>query len=207
MAESNIHLQAVRRHWWVVLLIPPLAVGSAAFFTSKQTPVYRAVTTTVITPVYAMQGGDNIMRSLETLERRTVVATFANIPSLRETRDTTAIQLGLAPQELRGYRINASVVPSTNMIRIAAEGPDRRRVAEVANAAAQVTENEARRMYRIFAMKTLEAAVPASRPIYPNPVRNYFVSGILGLFLGLALAVAIEFLSTLRRSRPRVSVE
>ncbi|MFL6203380.1 MAG: hypothetical protein ACJ76J_29790 [Thermoanaerobaculia bacterium] len=103
--------------------------------------------------------------------------------------------MGIDAKGIRGYQIHASVLPNTNIIKVDVEGPDPRRAADVANAAAAVTRREARSMYRIYTMHPLERAVAVRQPIHPTPARNLLVAGILGLFLGIAAALLAERLS------------
>lgn len=198
MPTSDLYRRALTRRWWSILLAFVLALGAAAWATSRQEPVYQASTTLAVVPNARVAGTEEVLRSLDTLERRTVVATFARIPATAETREAAARRLGVDGRELRGYRLRASVLPSTNLIKLDAEGPDRSRVADVANAAAEVTRLEAGQMYRIYTMRTLEKAVPARRPIQPVPARNYLVAGLLGLFLGAGAAILMERLSSPR---------
>lgn len=195
---SDLYRRALARRWWIVLATIVLAVAAAAWATSRQRPVYRASTTMAVIPNSEVSGTEEILRSLDTLERRTVVATFAKIPSAAETRGAAARRMGVEDRELRPYQIRASVLPNTNIIKVDVEGPDRRRAAALANAAAAVTRREARHMYRIYTMRTLEQAVPARRPIYPTPARNYLVAAILGLFLGAGAALLVERLAAPR---------
>jgi capsular polysaccharide biosynthesis protein len=190
--SSDLYRRAFTRSWWIVLLAVVLAVGAAAWATSRQKPVYRASTSLAVVPNSEVEGTGDVLRSLDTLERRTVVATFAKIPSTVETRTDAARRLKLESRDLRGYRIRATVLPNTNIIKVDAEGPDPERAAQVANAAAAVTRREARHLYRIYTLRTLEEATPARRPFHPTPARNYLVAGILGLFLGIAAAFLFE---------------
>jgi capsular polysaccharide biosynthesis protein len=192
---SDLYRHAFTRRWWVILLAAALAVAAAAWATSRQRPVYRATTTMAVIPNSEVAGTEDVLRSLDTLERRTVVATFARIPSAAETRVDAARRMKVPDQDIRSYHIRASVLPNTNIIKVDVEGPDPRLVAAVANAVAATTRREARSMYRIYTMHTLERAVAARRPIHPTPARNYLVAGILGLFLGIAVALLIERLS------------
>lgn len=200
MPSSDLYRRALTRRWWLVLLTLALALAAAAWATSRQTPVYRASTTMAVIPNSEVSGTEDVLRSLDTLERRTVVATFARIPSAAETRADAARRMGIDGKGIRAYRIHASVLPNTNIIKVDVEGPDRRRVADLANAAAAVTRREARSMYRIYTMHPLEKAVPARRPIHPTPARNYLVAGILGFLLGLAAALLLERLSASPRT-------
>lgn len=198
MPSSDLYRRALTRRWWIVLLVLALALGAAAWATSRQDPVYRASTTMAVIPNSEVSGTEDVLRSLDTLERRTVVATFARIPSTAETRADAARRMRIDGKALRGYQIRASVLPNTNIIKVDVEGPDRRRVAELANAAAATTRREARHMYRIYTMHPLEKAVPARHPIHPTPARNYLVAGLLGLFLGIGAALLFERLRSPR---------
>jgi capsular polysaccharide biosynthesis protein len=186
------YARVLRRGWWIVLLVLTACLAASALVTSRQAPVYRASTTLVVTPNTDVEGTADILRSLDTLERRSVIATFARIPPIPETRSAAAIRMGREAAELTRYWIEASVLPNTNIVKIDVEGPDGYVAASVANAVAGVTREEARRLYRIFTLKTLAEAVPASTPAYPEPRRNYAVAGILGLFLGAGAAFVAE---------------
>jgi capsular polysaccharide biosynthesis protein len=109
-----------------------------------------------------------------------------------------AKRLGLA-STLPGWRVEGSVLPNTNMIRIDAEGPEAGRAAEVANVAAEITSHEARSLYRIFTMKWLSTASVPSRPSEPDLRRNLLVAAAIGMLLGVLGAIG------LRRFRPHPS--
>lgn len=198
MSGSGGYGRALRRGWWIVTLASLAALGAAAIVTARQSPVYRSSATLVVVPSPGVEDTTDILRSLETLERRSVIATFARIPSAPATREAVARRLGLDPA-LRGWRIEASVLPNTNIIKIDAEGPEPARAAAVANGAAEVTRAEVGALYRIFTTRSLTEATPSSRPIHPDPWRNYVVGGLLGLFVGVVAALAGE------RLRPAAS--
>lgn len=189
---EGLYLRALRRWWWLPVVTAVVAAGTAGVLTSREVPRYLATATAIVAPTADIQDSSELLRSLDTLERRTVVATFARVASTRETRTATAQHLGLEAGEVSGHRITASVISSTNLIRIQAEGPDPEVAALLANAAVFVTEAQARRMYRIFTLETVESAAAPSRPVHPDPQRNLAVGVILGLFLGMLVAVAIE---------------
>jgi capsular polysaccharide biosynthesis protein len=170
----------------MVPLVLTLSVGTAAVVTSRQTPTYRGSTTLVLVPGAAIQDGPELLRSLETLERRTVIATFAQIPSTERIRAAAARDVALQPDSLGYYRSQAFVIPNTNLIRIEVEGPDPARTAGFANALATRTMAEAKAMYRVFEMTPLAAAVRPTVPVAPNPRRAIALAAILGAFLAIA---------------------
>ncbi|MFQ5791740.1 MAG: YveK family protein [Acidobacteriota bacterium] len=199
MIALETYGSVLRRQRWVTLLVLAITIGSTVFFTIRQTPVYSASTMVAVTPNSRAQGTSEIIRSLDTLDRRTVIATMARIPPTREAREAAAARLQLSPGDLRGYSVRAAVLPNTNIIKIDVEGPEPQRAAELANAIAQITHQESRRMYRIYKMQTLSAAVAGRHPIYPSPQRNYMAGTILGLFLGVGAAFVTDYLRTAER--------
>lgn len=209
MSHSDGYLKSLGRRWWIVLIVLVAAIGTALFFTSRQRSVYRASTTLVVKPSGLVQETETMLRSLATLERRSVIATFAKIPGTRRVKESVAKSLDLTESEVRRYKIHASVIPNTNIISLQVLGPKRDMVAEVARAAASKTQREALSLYRVFALEPLEGPVAPRRPIYPNPQRNAVAAAILGLFLGIGAALVFDRLrrpaTAAERADPRAS--
>jgi len=190
--SSGLYLRALRRWWWLPVAAAVVCTAAALLATSRETPRYAATATAIVAPTLDLVESSELLRSFDTLERRSVVATFARIASTREVREAAGEELGLSSGELRGHRLSASVVSSTNLIRVTAEGPDPEVVAALANAATLVTEAEARRFYRIFTLHSVEAATRPAGPVHPDPQRNAGVGLVLGFLLGVFVAIAIE---------------
>lgn len=200
-SSGNFYLRALRAWWWIVLAVPLLAMVSAGYWTSRESPVFRAATEVAVTPSPDLEDPSDVMRGLETLERRTVIATFASIAETRETLGLAAARLELERSEVSGYRVQASVVPRTNIIRISVEGGDGERVSLLANTLAAVVADEAKAMYQIFELRPLEAARTARRPFHPDPSRNAVTAAILGLFAGLLSALGLDLARRKRSGR------
>lgn len=198
MTDSGFPLRALRRGWWVALLVAAVTVLASWFLSARQPPVYKASSSLVATPSSRIEDSGELLDAIETLERRTLVATFAKIPSAPEVREGAARRMGIEPAELRYYWIGGSVLPNTNVIRIDVLGPDPRRAAEVADAVAAATRREARSLYGVFTLRRLARAEPPRAPERPDPQRAVAVGGVIGLFLGALAALALEA----ARSRP-----
>lgn len=202
MATTRTYLHTLRSWWWIVLLLPVAAAGTAAYLTAGESRVYRAVATAAVAPSSGIESASDVMRGLETLERRTVIATFASVAEANETVRAAAELLEDPGRSASRYRVRASVVPSTNILRVTVEGPEPARTAALANAVVQVLGEEAQEMYRIFELRPLEAAVEPRGAIHPDPARNVTVAAVLGLFAGLLATLALEHL---RPGDPRPS--
>jgi uncharacterized protein involved in exopolysaccharide biosynthesis len=179
---------ALRRHWPVALLVFIAALVATAIVTARQEPVYEASAQLVVAPAGAQSTAD-VIRGLETLERRTVVATFARIPSTPEVHREVAVAMKL--DESRRYGAHGSVVPNTNVIRIDAEGPDAEKTAMFANLVATATARHAEALYRVYSLRVLAAARRPGRPAFPDKRRNYLVGGALGIFAGIVSVLAM----------------
>jgi capsular polysaccharide biosynthesis protein len=186
-------IQILGRSWWIIGLTLVVGLGSTAYFTHRQTPIYQATTTVVIGPSEKLAKIGEIVDSLNTLDRRSVVATYAKIPTSRTVRDRAREQLGLSHSQMRLYQVRTSVVPDTNILQIAIEGPDPRLAAEVANAVAEQAKSYVQEFYGIFGLKVLDRASQPSRPVGPELTRNLSVGAVLGLLLGIGLAFLIEY--------------
>jgi capsular polysaccharide biosynthesis protein len=187
-------LNAVRRGWWVVVAVVVAAIGASIAITAAVRPVYRAETLMVVTPHSSVQDSGDILKSLETLERRTVVATFARIATTQETRKAAAAAAGLNPERSGDFRVEASVLPSTNIIRIEVEGENAAATASLANQLGTLTARSAESMYRIYTISTLASATVPRSPIRPDKRRNYLVAVTAGALIGLVAAFVLEHL-------------
>jgi arylsulfatase A-like enzyme len=172
MIESSLQVRTIRsrrRGPWIVLLALAAATVSCTLARGHR-QLYSATTTAVVIPTPEVEGTADILRSLETLERRSVIATFARIPATAEALSGAARGLGRAPGDFRAYRVEASVLPETNILRIDVEGPDARTAAALANGLLAATREEIRSLYRIFTVRTLSRATaprrPASDPVH-----------------------------------------
>ncbi len=184
--------QAVIRGWAIILLAVLLVVTAASLFTAQINPQYRSTSQLIVVPNKQVEDARNVLRSLETLERRTIVATYARIPPQKNTVDAAAKQLNINPTALTAYSIRSTVVPNTNIIRIDVEGINSATTAAVANALARSTSDIAKDIYRIYDLRLLSEAQPAANPVRPNWSRNILISIILGLGLGVLTAIGVE---------------
>jgi capsular polysaccharide biosynthesis protein len=183
----------VRRQWWIVAIVWALTLATTVLVTTRQTPVYRASASLAVVPDPKVQDPADVLRSLDTLDRRTIVATLARIPMTAESRSAAAEAIGATAADLRDYTVVAGVVPNANIIKIDVEGPDAERAAAFSNALSAIASESAPRLYRIFTLQVIERAVPRPRPVRPDMRRNLVVGAIVGLLVGAALAAGVDY--------------
>lgn len=200
-------LQSLRRGWPIGLIAVVAVPAAAAFFTSRQQPVYRTATSVVVAPAPDMAEASDVLRAVEALERRSILATFVELSKSPAVQRRAAARLGWEDGELTPFRVSSSTLPHANVLRIVVEGPDPERAATLAGAVAAVMGEEAHGLYRPFSVRVLTEATPAAAPTMPDRRRNYLVALVLGLFLGGVGAYAFGRLAPMtervNESRPR----
>jgi capsular polysaccharide biosynthesis protein len=190
--EDIDYVGALRRNWIAALLTLMATVVVAAVVTATRRPVYESAAQVIVAPARATAETADVIRSVETLERRTIVATFARIAASDAVHDAAAADLRLAEKDAGRFRVSGSVVSNTNIIRIEARGPNAATAARFANAAALITAREAEALYRVYTLRVLTPASAPSKPVYPDRQRNYLVGAVLGLLFGFAVALAAD---------------
>lgn len=181
--------QFIRRTWWIVVLTAGAAALAAYIFTASAAPRYRVSARLVISPDVTIVDEQDLLRSLDTLDRGSVIATYAEILNSGSISESARRSAGISSAALQDYQINAFTLPETNVLGLTVTGPDPSVALELAEAI--MTEGSAyiKELYPVFLVSTLDAPTRPIRPIGPNPLRNVSVALLLGIALGGALAV------------------
>lgn len=196
--EFRLYLQMLRRSWWIVVLtaLSGLVIALAAVYFT--TPVYQSTARFVISPNLAKFSEDDtdVLRSLEALDKRSIIATYAEVlNSERIYRDTVAA-MGISPTELENYRHSTVVLPDANILELTAEGPDPRTVASLVNSLGQQAIDYISQLYTVYEITFMDTATPSGIPIRPQPLRDASLAFALGIVLGAVLAIIREQLRT-----------
>lgn len=169
-----------RSEWRIVAIVAIAVTAAAWIYAVVQPKQYRATALAAVTPVTSGLDPGDVIRGVETLERRTIVASIAAIagtPMLK--RQAFA---GLLPGGTDdGYTIEAVVLPNTNLVQVSVEGTDRTRVAAAANRIPALLAQQTRSIYRYYGVTVVSPASPADEPFEPRTGRI----AAAGLFLGI----------------------
>ena len=193
--EVKLYFRMLQRGWWIILVTTLMAILAALIASYVATPIYRATSRFVISPSAAFVAeGNNVLNSLATLDKRSIITTYAEILNSPRIHRETFDLLSINEADLRTYNYNAVVLPDTNIIEFSVEGPDPQMASLLVNAIGQHVVEYVQGLYMVYEMTVLDPAVAPTRPISPQPARDAGVALVVGLALGVMLALMRELI-------------
>ncbi|WP_408898126.1 polysaccharide biosynthesis tyrosine autokinase [Nocardioides sp. R1-1] len=203
-------LTVLRRRWTSIVTIILLALGVSAAITFTRTPMYESKTQIFLT-VDVRDTTDAYAALLFASNRAASYATVVKSTELAE-RVIDQLDLDMTPEQLAS-RIDAEVVESTSLIQITVkdENPrDAQTIADVTTeefttyVAGLETPGGATEDSQIQAQITDKASYSAAQ-VSPDVVLNLVVAALIGILLGIGLAVAREILDRTIRTADHVA--
>ena len=197
--ELQDYWRTVRRRWRLVLGSVLVVLAVAAAWTWSVTPTY-ASTTRIFVSTSQTDENSAYTGNLFATQR---VASYADLVTSNQLAERVADELGDTDAMDLREQVTASAVPETVLLEIEATDADPERARDIAQAYAEqlqlvVEELETPRGETAAVVKAtlIDDAQVARSPVSPQPLRNLALAGILGLLLGVGLAVARELLDT-----------
>ena len=188
-AAAPVDLASDLKRNWKLIVLPAIATMLIAWMIAALQPKrYRASATAAVTPVRQGLEPNELLRSVEALDRRTVVATVA---ALATTPLTTSKAL---TGDTTGFSVSTSVLPNTNLFRVDVEGGDPAAAADVANRIPTLLSAQTRAMFDVYGVTMVSPASPPSAPFAPRVGRAAAAGLVVGLIIGLALVYALHAL-------------
>jgi diguanylate cyclase (GGDEF)-like protein len=195
--EIKLYLRMLQNSWWIVVLTALSATLAALIAAYLTTPIYSSSSRYIISPNPSYVGGDvnyNLIYSLDTLDKRTIITTYAEVLNSPRMYSETVASLKLSESDLTDYTHAAVVFPETNIIDFTVTGPDPKLVTLLTNAMGQHAVEYVEKLYQIYDMSLLDPAAVPTKPISPQPFRDAGVAVIVGMALGVGLALLRELL-------------
>ncbi len=192
--QLQTFFKALRRSWWIIGLVALAALSLALVIAYMATPQYRARAQFIVSPgpsLLASQDRD-LIDGIEALDKRTIVATYAEVMGSGRIQREAAEDLGILPPELAAYQFSAVVLPSASVLEVAVSGPNPEKAAQLANQTGERAISFIEERYLVFKVEMLTPAQPARQPFLPNPGRDASLALVLGLIFGTTLAVVRE---------------
>jgi len=202
-------LLVLRRRWLSIILVFLLAVGTAAGISYLITPKYES-TARVIVSVNA-RSAQEASGAAFFLQNR--VQSYADIAQSSELAERTieVLDLDMTPAELSG-QISTEVVQETSVITITVSDEDPReaqRIADVVTTEFQAYAEEIETIGETgesqIALHVTDPPEYNGTPVSPNWVINLLAGALIGLLVGVALAVSRELLDRTVRTADHIA--
>lgn len=190
--ETRLYFQMLRRGWWVIVLTALMAVALSLGLSYLATPRYQATATFIITPGATLTVGRDVVNSLDTLDRRSVVATYAEVMNSQRIYGEALTSLKLEASALEDYEMLAVVLPESSVLELDVTGPDPKMAAELANAVGYQAIKFLRSFNQVYDLNFLDTAIATEEPISPQPIRDAGLALLLGFAAGVLIVILSE---------------
>lgn len=196
--EAKLYFHMLRRSWWIIVITMLGAVIAALVVSYLTPPTYQATSRFIVSPNPSLMtdGSNSMLSGLSTLDKRSIVTTYAEILNSQRIHGDTVKLLQINPEDLKDYRFRAVPLPDANIIEFSVQGPNRDTVYVLANGIAQHAVEYIRSLYQVYDLNVLDPVSMPSLPISPQPVRDSAVALVVGLALGVILALVRELMRT-----------
>ena len=205
--DVRSYLRLIRRHWWIVLVTLMVALGSAALVTVRTPPRYVAsVTFFVTTP---SQGVADAYQGGLFLQQR--VKSYVDLLTSDRLAQSVVAEdpVGLTADQVQ-RRVTTSTEAGTVLLTATVTDTDQTRALKITETLSakfvelvQKVETPPNATAAPIKLEVVSGPRVSSSPVSPQPVRNLAVGGVLGLLLGMALAVLRGLADVRMRSEER----
>lgn len=195
--EIKFYFRMLQRSWWVVVVVTLAAVVAALVVSYITRPIYQATSRFIVSPSPSLiLGGSALVNSLSTLDKSSIIATYAEVLNSPRIHSETYALLGLNEADMRDYSYNAVALPGASIIEFSVQGPDPKTVDLLTNGIGQHAIAYVQSLYQVYDLTLLDPATLPIDPISPQPLRDAGVSLVVGLAIGVVLALIRELIRT-----------
>jgi capsular exopolysaccharide synthesis family protein len=197
--ELQDYWRTIRRRWIMVVGTTVTLIAIAAIWTFSVTPIYSSTTRLFVSTSQADENSAYTGNLFATQR----VASYADLVTSNQLAERVAAELdGVAPEDVRD-QVTATSVPETVLLEISAEDPDPETARDIAQTYAEQLQELVEELETfsgqsrpVVTATLIDDAQVSTSPVSPNPARNLALAAVLGLLLGVGLAVARELLDT-----------
>jgi uncharacterized protein involved in exopolysaccharide biosynthesis len=196
-------LRSALRNWWLLVLCALVAGGITLWHTHREVREYRSTLRLAVGPSPKITRQTRIAQTVDSLNKRSLITTFAEIVGGRMIYRDVVADLGLTNAVASRYTVSSVALPEANVIALEVEGP-RPAVAEAlstAIGAKSIVYIED--FYKNFAVRQLDEPSTPSEPVSPRPRRDVPLAAAGGLCFGFFLGLCRDRLRERRKREDR----
>ena len=199
--ELTDYIRILRKNWVIIVVATLLGLGIAGAWSLTRTPQYEAQSTVFVSTqsgstIQDLQQGSNFTQSRVQTYTNLVTTPIVMNPVIAE------LDLGMTASELSA-QVEASAALNTTLITITATGADPVQAADIANALGASLKSTVERLETPNGTDTspvrverVKDALPPLKPSSPNVPLNLALGALVGLAIGIGVAVLRAVLDT-----------
>ncbi len=185
----KMYLRMIQKGWWIIVLALLASMNVTLIMDMFSTPVYEATTRMIVLPNPDSFTGRDFVSSLSSLDNSSIVTTYADVFDSEFNQQAFVSTLNLPDDEVEAYTQSTVILPDSNVMEIYVTGPDPEVTAQWANGVARTGIDYMKTLYQVYEVNILDAAVVPLEPISPKPLRDVSLGAMLGLLVGVILAI------------------
>ena len=191
--EIKLYFRMLQRGWWLIVLTALVGLSVSLGLSYMAAPQYEATARFILSPSSSITSGNDVVNSLDTLDRPSIAATYAEVINSNRIFLSACKLLNQDPTEIsKIYKIQAAVLPESNVLALSVSGPNPQLVASIANTIGQEFINFTRSLNQVYDLNILDNAIIPEIPFSPQPIRDLVIGFVLGAVAGMILAVSSE---------------
>jgi diguanylate cyclase (GGDEF)-like protein len=192
MISSRSGFKRYQRGWRILIIFTAVFCIGSLIWSITTTPLYRASAKFLVYPNETLTSSRDVVSSLDTLDKRTISTTYADILDSDRVYQDTVNRLKLDLAILKDVRIYSEVQESTNILVLYVEGPDPLLITLLANNIGQNGISFIKSIYQVFEISFLDLAVEPETPYQPRPLQDGLIAAATGLGVGLIFVILRE---------------
>lgn len=182
-------LSLLRRRLWLIIIliiVSMLVIGLISYFLLDKK--YEASTTLMI-------GTTDEIEYNEILLNQKLASIYGELIEIRAVADEVIENLGLRiSYKQYKSKVNVNYSEDTGLIRILVNDNDPQLAADIANEIAQVFIENVKSIMKVENIHVIDKAQIPMEPVYPKPILNIAIAGILGFMIGVFISLLKEYL-------------
>lgn len=204
----NLHdfIRVLRTRWVTVCIAAALVLVSTLIYTAVQTPIYQASTRLFVSTTFGASATD-LYQGNRLAQERVLSYTQLIMGETLAERTINRLNLNMSASTLKA-RVKAQAKPNTVLIDVSVSDPSPLQARDIANALSEEfvalvreLETPSQGAQPDARVVIEQRAKTPSKPVVPNPLRNLALGTVLGLLVGLGLALLRELLDNTFKER------
>ena len=176
----------------IILLTIALAASVTALSYFLITPKYEAQATVIVGKNKSDTTSDTLQYN-DVLMSQRLVDTYTVIMESQSIREQIVddLDLNVTSEDLKDM-ISINPVKDTEIIQVTVKDTIPERAMDIANQSLEIFEQEIQSIMQLDNVQVLDSARMPETPVEPRFIRNGILAGMIGLMLGVAIAVLAE---------------